>query len=41
MRAGDPPIVARVHDDAVLLDPRTIAEVEIDFVVRGVIVALR
>jgi L-seryl-tRNA(Ser) seleniumtransferase len=40
LRAGDPPIVARVRDDAVLLDPRTIAEVEIDFVVRGVIAAL-
>ena len=40
MRAGDPPIVARVRDEAVLLDPRTIAEVEIDFVVRGVIAAL-
>ena len=40
LRAGDPPIVARVQDDAVLLDPRTITEVEIDFVVRGVIAAL-
>ncbi len=40
LRAGDPPIVARVHDDAVLLDPRTIAEVEVDFVVRGVVSAL-
>ena len=40
MRAGDPPIVARVRDDAVLLDPRTITEVEIDFAVRGVIAAL-
>ena len=40
LRAGDPAIVARVHDDAVLLDPRTIAEVEIDFVVRGVVAAL-
>jgi L-seryl-tRNA(Ser) seleniumtransferase len=40
LRAGDPPVVARVHDGAVLLDPRTIAEVEIDFVIRGVIAAL-
>ncbi len=40
LRAGDPPIVARVHDDAVLLDPRTIAEVEVDFVVRGLLAAL-
>jgi L-seryl-tRNA(Ser) seleniumtransferase len=36
LRTGDPPIVARVRDDAVLLDPRTISEVEIDFVVKGV-----
>ena len=41
LRPGDPPIVARVHDDAVLLDPRTIAEVEVEFVVRGVQAALR
>ena len=40
LRAGDPPIVARVRDEAVLLDPRTIAEVETDFVVRGVVAAL-
>ena len=36
LRTGDPPIVARVRDDAVLLDPRTISEVEVDFVVKGV-----
>jgi L-seryl-tRNA(Ser) seleniumtransferase len=36
LRLGDPPIVARVRDDALLLDPRTISEVELDFVVRGV-----
>jgi L-seryl-tRNA(Ser) seleniumtransferase len=41
LRTGDPPIVARVHDDAVLLNPRTISEVEIDFVVKGVGEALR
>ena len=40
LRAGDPPIVARIREEAVLLDPRTIAEVEVDFVVRGVIAAL-
>jgi L-seryl-tRNA(Ser) seleniumtransferase len=40
LRAGDPPIVARVRDGAVVLDPRTIAEVEVDFVVRGVLAAL-
>jgi L-seryl-tRNA(Ser) seleniumtransferase len=41
LRCGDPAIVARVHEEAVLLDPRTIADVEVDFVVRGVIAALR
>jgi L-seryl-tRNA(Ser) seleniumtransferase len=40
LRAGDPPIVARVKDDAVMLDPRTISEVEVDFVVKGVAAAL-
>jgi L-seryl-tRNA(Ser) seleniumtransferase len=41
LRRGDPAIVARVHDGAVLLDPRTISDVEIEFVVRGVCDALR
>jgi len=41
LRAGDPPIVARVRDDAIMLDPRTISEVEVDFVVKGVGEALR
>ncbi len=36
LRAGDPPIVARVREGAVLLDPRTISEIEVDFVARGV-----
>jgi L-seryl-tRNA(Ser) seleniumtransferase len=36
LHTGEPPIVARVRDDAVLLDPRTISEVEVDFVVKGV-----
>jgi L-seryl-tRNA(Ser) seleniumtransferase len=40
LRRGDPPIVARVRDDQVLLDPRTVSEVEVDFVVRGVAAAL-
>jgi hypothetical protein len=33
-------VVARIHEDMVLLDPRTLAEVEVDFVVRAVLVAL-
>jgi L-seryl-tRNA(Ser) seleniumtransferase len=41
LRLGEPPIVARVRDEAVLLDPRTISEVEVDFVVKGVGDALR
>jgi L-seryl-tRNA(Ser) seleniumtransferase len=41
LRRGDPAIVARVQDGAVLLDPRTIADVELEFVVRGVGAALR
>ena len=41
MRAADPPVVARVREGAVLLDPRTIAEVEVDFAVRAVLAALR
>jgi hypothetical protein len=32
--------VARVREGAVLLDPRTISEVEVDFVVNGVAEAL-
>jgi L-seryl-tRNA(Ser) seleniumtransferase len=40
MRAADPPVVARVQDGAVLLDPRTIAEVEVEFAVRAVLAAL-
>ncbi len=30
LRAGDPPLIARVHEDRVLLDPRTLSEDEID-----------
>ena len=41
LRRGDPAIVARVHEGAVVLDPRTVAEAEVDFVVRGVSAALR
>jgi L-seryl-tRNA(Ser) seleniumtransferase len=41
LRTGDPPIVARLRGDAVLLDPRTISEVEVDFVVKGVGEAVR
>ena len=40
LRLGDPPIVARVREDVVLLDPRTISEVEIDFAVKAAAEAL-
>jgi L-seryl-tRNA(Ser) seleniumtransferase len=33
LRASDPPVIARVHDGRVLLDPRTLAEGEIDVVI--------
>ncbi len=41
LRRGNPPVVARVREQAVVLDPRTISEVEVDFVVRAVAEALR
>jgi L-seryl-tRNA(Ser) seleniumtransferase len=33
LRADEPPVIARIHDGRVLLDPRTIAEDEVDAVV--------
>jgi L-seryl-tRNA(Ser) seleniumtransferase len=41
LRLGDPPVVARVRDGAVLIDPRTISDVEVDFVVKALGTALR
>jgi L-seryl-tRNA(Ser) seleniumtransferase len=32
LRAADPPVVGRIQDDRLLLDPRTLAEEEIDLV---------
>jgi L-seryl-tRNA(Ser) seleniumtransferase len=40
LRLGDPPVVARVREGAVLLDPRTISDVEVDFVVKALRAAL-
>jgi L-seryl-tRNA(Ser) seleniumtransferase len=40
LRAGRPPVVARVHDDALLLDPRTMDEAEGDLAARAVVAAL-
>jgi L-seryl-tRNA(Ser) seleniumtransferase len=41
LRLGDPPVVARVKEEAVLLDPRTISDVEVDFVVKALVAALQ
>jgi L-seryl-tRNA(Ser) seleniumtransferase len=30
LRAGDPPLIARIENDRVLLDPRTLADDEIE-----------
>jgi L-seryl-tRNA(Ser) seleniumtransferase len=40
LRGGDPPIVARIEDDRVVLDPRTVMPWEDEVVVRGVRAAL-
>jgi L-seryl-tRNA(Ser) seleniumtransferase len=40
LRAGDPPIVARIGDDRVLLDPRTIFPDQVETVARAVRAAL-
>ena len=34
LRAGDPPLVGRIEDDRLLLDPRTLTEDELETVVR-------
>lgn len=41
LRAGDPPIVARIEDDVVLLDLRTIDPVHDDAIRRAMVAALR
>jgi L-seryl-tRNA(Ser) seleniumtransferase len=40
LRRGDPPVVARIHEDAVLLDPRTLSEQEVDAVAQATRAAL-
>ena len=40
LRAHDPPVIARIHDGRVLLDPRTLTEDEVPIVVRAVQSAL-
>jgi L-seryl-tRNA(Ser) seleniumtransferase len=41
LRAGDPPVVARIHDDRVVLDVRTVGPGEDDDLVRAVRDAVR
>ena len=36
LRAGDPPVIGRLQDDRLLLDPRTLAEDEVDLVIEAV-----
>ena len=40
LRAADPPVVGRIQDDRLLLDPRTLAEEEIELVAAAVRAAL-
>ena len=40
LRMGEPAVIGRVQDDAVLIDPRTVSDVEVDFLVRAVRSAL-
>ena len=40
LRLGEPAVIGRVQDDAVLLDPRTVSDVEVDFLVRAARTAL-
>jgi L-seryl-tRNA(Ser) seleniumtransferase len=40
LRVGDPPVIARIADDAVLLDPRTLLEGELDRVAAAAKAAL-
>ncbi|HEX9705543.1 MAG TPA: L-seryl-tRNA(Sec) selenium transferase [Gemmatimonadales bacterium] len=41
LRAGDPPVIARIQDDHVVLDPRTITDAEVPAAGRTVIAAVR
>jgi L-seryl-tRNA(Ser) seleniumtransferase len=36
LRAADPPVIGRIEDDRLLLDPRTLADDEIELVARAV-----
>ena len=40
LRAGEVPVIVRIHDGQVLLDPRTITEEEVPLLIRAVRAAL-
>jgi L-seryl-tRNA(Ser) seleniumtransferase len=35
LRAGDPPVIGRVHEDRLLLDPRTLTDEEVEWIARA------
>jgi L-seryl-tRNA(Ser) seleniumtransferase len=41
LRAGDPPLVGRIQDDRLLLDPRTLDDAEVDLAARAIADALQ
>ena len=41
LRAGDPPVIARIHDGEVLLDPRTLADSQVEATAAAARAALR
>jgi L-seryl-tRNA(Ser) seleniumtransferase len=41
LRAGDPPVIARIHDGEVLLDPRTLADSQLEATAAAARAALR
>ena len=40
LRAGDPPLVGRIQDDRLLLDPRTLDDVEVGLAAQAIAAAL-
>jgi L-seryl-tRNA(Ser) seleniumtransferase len=41
LRGNDPPVIARLHDDALLLDPRTMSDEQAKLAAAAVVAALR
>ena len=40
MRAADPPLIGRINDGRVLLDPRTLADDEVESAARAALTAI-